>query len=227
MADQKAQRRERILAATRDLIAERGYREVTMRSIAERCEVSVPTLYNLCGDRQVLLFEAVSSHFTDLLFDTSGAGHKRAHNRVLAIAETCSEEMCRLPEYHRALLGVLVGSDAAQDLSASLTRILAAEMQVGLEEMRSAGDLANWADPAVLAQSVAGQLVITSFDWASGRLPDTGLRAGMVYGTSMLLLGVSSGRAATVFGRRARACQADALATGTEPTASGLDVMTA
>lgn len=208
MSRQKEQRRELILAAARDLIAECGYREVTMRAIAERCGVSIPTLYNLCGDRQALLLEAVASQFTDLLLGTSAAGATRGHEKVLAIAETCSAEMSKLPEYHRALLGVLVGSDAAQDLSANLTLMLSTELQIAIEEMRSAGDLARWADPAALARSVAGQLVIISFDWASGRLGDQGLRDAMVYGASLVLLGVSSGRAAQEFERCAAASQA-------------------
>lgn len=211
MARQKAQRRELILSAARDLITERGYREVTMRAIAERCGVSIPTLYNLCGDRQALLFEAVSSHLSGVLLDTSVVSTKRGHEKVVAIAEAISAEMCRMPEYHRTMMGVLAGSDSAHELSAGLSRLLAAEFEHALDEMKASGHLAPWADPGPLARSVAGQVVIVSAEWASGTLPDSRLRAAMVFGVSLVLLGVAEGKAAAALRRHAKACQAAAL----------------
>lgn len=50
VAEQRLERRARILAAVRELLAERGWREVTIRDLARHCRVSVPTLYNQFGD---------------------------------------------------------------------------------------------------------------------------------------------------------------------------------
>jgi len=229
MAEQKAQRREQILAAARDLIAERGYRDVTMRAIADRCGVSVPTLYNLCGDRRTLMFEAVSTNLSGMLGDISTASPKQGHQKVAAIAEACSSAMCRQPDYHRTMMGVLAGGDGAYDLSANLSRILAAEIQVAIEEMRSSDELESWADPAALAHSVAGQIVAVSSNWASGALSDQSLRAAMVYGVSIVLLGVATGRAADAIQQRVQSCQADALAgiTHAGPVRQGESVRTA
>lgn len=221
MAEQKAQRREQILAAARDLIAERGYMDVTMRSIADRCGVSIPTLYNLCGDRRTLLFEAVSSNLADVLVDIPETAPTRGHRKVVAIAEAISVEMCRRPAYNRTMMGVLAGSEAAYELSANLSRLLAAEIEVGIDEMRAAGELASWANPAALAHAVAGQIVATSSDWASGALADRNLRSAMVYGVSIVLLGVAEGKAAAAVRRLARACQADALPGIPDPASAG------
>ena len=59
MDEQMRERRGRILEAARELLAERGYAAVTVRELAERCGVSVPTLYNRFESKDALIAEAV------------------------------------------------------------------------------------------------------------------------------------------------------------------------
>ena len=54
--EQKAERRSRILAAAREIIAESGYPELTMRDLARQARVTVPTIYNLIGSKEAVLF---------------------------------------------------------------------------------------------------------------------------------------------------------------------------
>ena len=61
LEDQKAERRARILASARRLIAERGFDGLTMRDLAAASRVSVPTLYNLFGGKQALLLGELES----------------------------------------------------------------------------------------------------------------------------------------------------------------------
>jgi len=70
VTEQKLERRARILAAARELIAQRGYEALSMRELAAHCRVSVPTLYNQFGGKQALLAAAVESHFAGLLAGT-------------------------------------------------------------------------------------------------------------------------------------------------------------
>ena len=55
LARQMAERRQRILAAAREIIAGRGYEALTMRELARASRVTVPTLYNLIGGKQAVL----------------------------------------------------------------------------------------------------------------------------------------------------------------------------
>ena len=66
---QREERKRRILEVARQLIAEHGYDGVTMRDLAEKSLVSVPTLYNLFGAKNELLLAAVESYFADLMGD--------------------------------------------------------------------------------------------------------------------------------------------------------------
>lgn len=52
-------RRRQILEAARGLIETRGYDALTMRNLANESRVTVPTIYNLIGNKEQVLFEAV------------------------------------------------------------------------------------------------------------------------------------------------------------------------
>ncbi|RYG25556.1 MAG: TetR family transcriptional regulator, partial [Burkholderiales bacterium] len=51
-----------IFAGTRRLIAQRGLLKVTMRHLAEEGDASIQTLYNLVGDRERIIVEALKEH---------------------------------------------------------------------------------------------------------------------------------------------------------------------
>ena len=74
VTQQREERRQRILEVARLLMADRGYDGVTMRELAEKSLVSVPTLYNLFGGKNKLLFAAVESYFLDLMRNAERAG---------------------------------------------------------------------------------------------------------------------------------------------------------
>ena len=54
-----AERRERILEAAREIIADKGYEALTMRDLARASCVTVPTVYNLVGSKDRVLLAAV------------------------------------------------------------------------------------------------------------------------------------------------------------------------
>src|SRR5262245_6474359 len=60
--EHKAERRARIGKAARQLIAERGYEGLTMRDLAQKARVAVPTLYNLFGSKDAILIAELEAH---------------------------------------------------------------------------------------------------------------------------------------------------------------------
>ncbi|MGH9362599.1 MAG: TetR/AcrR family transcriptional regulator, partial [Thermoanaerobaculia bacterium] len=70
LEEHKAERRARILAAARELIAERGYEGLTMRDLAHASRVSVPTLYNLFGGKQAILLGELEETFERVVAST-------------------------------------------------------------------------------------------------------------------------------------------------------------
>src|SRR6266496_2898308 len=68
--EHKAERRARIGRVARQLVAERGYAGLTMRELAQKARVAVPTLYNLFGSKDAILLaelEASARHVASQL----------------------------------------------------------------------------------------------------------------------------------------------------------------
>jgi AcrR family transcriptional regulator len=209
VTEQLLERRARILAAVRELVAERDWREVTVRDLARRCRVSVPTLYNQFGGKDGLLAAAALGHFGELLARTVREAGPGGWRRLIAIVARCAENMASQSAYHRSLLeafAVARETGPVQDgFVGDLSRALAAE----LDEMRRQGQLEDWIDAPLLAGQITAACVSASASWVRGALGDDGLRAAMLHAASLLLLAAARGDARRGLERAARLAQAE------------------
>jgi AcrR family transcriptional regulator len=206
---QREDRKERILEAARQLIAERGYEAVTMRDLAEHGLVSVPTLYVLFGSKQELLLAAVESYFTDLLDKVEVFTSEHGLSRILSLAETLSRETPRHAAYARSLMDFMGTASESGGLNDLVMHQLSDEITAALSQMKKKRQLAAWADLRPLGDRLAGQMSMTTFAWARHQLSDESLRGAMLYGTSVTLLGLSRGQAKKILEALVREHQRD------------------
>ena len=207
VTEQKLERRERILEAARQLIAEHGYDGLTMRDLASHCRVSVPTLYNQFGSKGALLTYAVEAHFGGLL---SRAHTQRAHGvrRLVGVVDVCTEEMLRIPRYYRSLMSAFLGTAETVPLQATLARELSTAIGETLAEMQQREQLEAWASPAVLARQITAACIASCIVWSLGGLDDRSLRAAMVHAATAMTLGAASGSTRGALEREVRKAQA-------------------
>ena len=192
-SEQKQERRRRILEAAREIIAERGYQALTMRDLAAASRVTVPTIYNLVGSKEAVLSCAVSERTASFIAAIAAAQTRTPASGILAVVEANCAELLRLPEYYQSLLRLLLGSPNARDLRDGVTTAVVDSFGRGLEQMRAAGELAEWADVEALAVQLGSHLRITALDWAAGNSEDQAMRAASLLGTSLMILGLASG----------------------------------
>lgn len=191
--EQKAERRERILGSAREMIGARGYESLTMRDLARTARVTVPTIYNLIGGKEAVLFAAVEDQTARFLAAIENDGKASAGSRALTVIDSCTREMLRMPRYYRSLLGILLRSESARKMRDLVDRALIGEFETALEQMRDAGELVDWVDPATLARSLTIQLEFTSMRWAGGELDSKQLPDAAIYGVGLMLLGAATG----------------------------------
>ena len=146
---QMAERRERILEAARSIIAERGYEGLTMRDLAHSSRVTVPTIYNLVGSKEQVLFAAVEQ--TTGSFVSSLA---RAPGDVIAVVDAAVSELLRMPRYYRALLLVLLTKEAAGPARRHADQALANQLGAALDELLVIGRDAQHHEVAQQLQQV-------------------------------------------------------------------------
>jgi AcrR family transcriptional regulator len=210
---QMAERRQRILAAAREIIAARGYEALTMRELARASRVTVPTLYNLIGGKQAVLAAAVEEQTARFAARIERRGGPSPAVQLLSVIDACVDELLRLPAYYRTLLRLLYGSDAAASVRRAVDRALGAELAHALAELAHAGGLATWADERALLESLRSQLGASALRWAGGGLADAAFRATASYQACLTLLGVTRGRSHAALARAARAAQPRVAAT--------------
>lgn len=192
-AEQRAEREARILEAARGLIAEAGYEGVTIRELARRSRVSVPTLYNLFGDKDALLVRAVGDQLGEFLERVRPARDARGVERLLAIPEMAGRAMRREARYSRAVISVFVGSGRIGHVMETVSAALTAELAGALADMARESGLEPWVDARALAERLVSHHVMVCMQWAGGQIPSRALEATLVYGLCMAVAGAARG----------------------------------
>jgi AcrR family transcriptional regulator len=210
LAEQMAERRERILSAAREIIGERGYEALTMRELARRSRVTVPTIYNLVGGKEELLFAAVEEQTARFVASIGRVDAATPATRVLAVVEASSRELLRMPGYYRSLLRLLFSSPGVDPERATVSQALETALEHAVAELERTGELAAWADPRVLVERLLAHLVFTSVQWAGGEVDREGLPAASVYEACLLLMAVTEGAPRRELEKIARDVQARA-----------------
>jgi len=186
-------RRERILEAAREIIAERGYEGLTMRDLAVLSRVTVPTLYNLVGGKDAVLFAAVEEQTERFVRAIESSRGRSPAAGAIAVADASVRELLRQPRYYRTLLRLLYTSDAAEPVSREVNRALREQFADAIDALDQAGDLAAWIDRKTLAERLGAHLGLVSLEWAGGTYSAETFRAVALFDASTTLLAVCEG----------------------------------
>lgn len=215
LQEQKAERRARILAAARRLIAERGFDGLTMRELAHASRVSVPTLYNLFGGKHALLVGELEETFDRVVAGMRAARGDTFVERVVAGCEAANDDFLSVPSYSRALIHLTLVSHEQRELRREVGRRYVAMMAETLREAQAAGEIAEFVDPPAIAARAYAHYVATMIQWALGDIDDDGLRTATVLGECLMLLGIARGHAVGELERRVKELQGGGAAAPT------------
>jgi AcrR family transcriptional regulator len=211
LSRQMAERRQRILAAAREMVAARGYEALTMRELAQASRVTVPTLYNLIGGKEAVLAAAVEEQTARFLSRIERRRGASPAARLLSVIDACTRELLALPAYYRTLLHLLYRAEAAGPVRARVDEALGGELASALAGIAGAGELVAWAEERSLLRSLRSQLGASALAWAAGALSDADFPADAAYQACLTLLGVTTGRSHAELERAARELQTPRL----------------
>jgi AcrR family transcriptional regulator len=193
MTQQKQERGERILEATRELLAERGYSQITVRELARRCGVSVPTLYNRFGGKDELIAQAVRSRFSQVLASVEDDEEPVGHPRLMALVARVADGIIELADYHRALLQAFSQVRETGVIHQSLAQELVSALAGQLHEMRRRRQLSDWVDLDVLTAQITTACIAATVSWSAGGVSDAGLRPFMEHSVGLILVASTRG----------------------------------
>lgn len=190
---QMEERRLRILDAARRLIAEGGFDGLTMRQLAESARVSVPTVYNLVGNKYLLLEALVREQLSKALTAMSAVPPNLGIVDYLALMPGIAHDvLLENPRYSRALIQVFLTAEESAPARRELDRRCLEVMAAAVSAGRSAGELAGWADPSCVASALYAIFVSALIGWAGGEIEESELRARTRLGMALVLLGLTT-----------------------------------
>ena len=206
--DNKAERKRRIVAAARRLIAEHGYDGLNMRALADAARVSVPTLYNLFGSKHAILAAEMQDAFGSVAAALDVKKRGDAVERAATLLQAGIKNLVAVPGYYRELVHVMLTSREPDELRRSIEDQYVALMAGNLRAGQADGELEGWFDADVLARQMFFTFMMVVLGWARGEVDDDGLRQIATYGQSMLLVAVARGDTRARLVERVRRLQA-------------------
>jgi len=193
--EHKADRKARILAEARRLIARHGFEGLTMRDVADAARVSVPTVYNLVGNKYALVEALVEEHFADFI---SALGAEPPGDglveQVLAVWRASHRLLLATPAYTRALVHVFLTTEDASPIRRVMDQRSVDMMAETLRAAQRSGELVSWVDPVVVSRTMYGIYVHKVIGWAANEIDDEGLPVFVTLGWALILLGLARGR---------------------------------
>lgn len=192
LEEHKAERRARILATARKLLATRGYDGLTMRELAAEARVSVPTLYNLFGSKDAILVAEMEASAVKIARSILTSGDS-FFARCSAAFDTGMRLIEDDPALFRAVTKMFLTSQDAQPMRQRVEDNFVAVMQSNLTAAKAAGQLADWAEPAVVARHIFALYMSAFMVWSMGELELEDFRAIALSGSCHLLAGVTRG----------------------------------
>lgn len=202
--EHKAERRGRIMAAARRLVVERGYDGLTMRDLARAARVSVPTLYNLFGSKDAILVAELEASAVRIASRLTSGGDS-FFERGMASFDAGMALIEESPELYRAAMRMFMTSPETAPMRRRVEDGYIAIMAANLSAAKAAGQLADWAEPAIVARHMFGLYVSAFLAWGGGELDLPSFRAAALSGLCHLLIGVARGSFATEVEERIRA----------------------
>ncbi len=188
-------RRQRILAATRELVGELGYDGTIMRDVAVRARVSPTTLYNLYNTKDELLLaalrEEVTRSFQQALEQTEGPGYERLLRHLHHVASQTREA----PAFVEAITRALLQARAGDPLVEFLLHRTRDSVQESLAAMAEREELKAGADTEALAVALGGAFWASFMLWNKGMIELEALETFLIRSYLSVLIPIARGRA--------------------------------
>jgi AcrR family transcriptional regulator len=190
--EHKAERRERIGKAARQLVVERGYEGLTMRELAQKARVAVPTLYNLFGSKDAILVAELEAS-ARVIASSLSLGGDSFFARGVATFEAGTRMVEDQPDFYRECMHMFLTSTETAEMRHRIEDGYIALMASNLAAAKAAGQLADWAEPEIVARHMFALYISILIAWGLGEVDLPTFRIAALSGMCHLLAGVARG----------------------------------
>jgi AcrR family transcriptional regulator len=190
--EHKAERRDRIGKVARQLVVERGYEGLTMRELAQKARVAVPTLYNLFGSKDAILVAELEASARQIASSLPLAGDS-FFQRGMATFEAGMRMVENQPDFYRECMFMFLTSTTTAEMRHRMEDGYIMIMASNLVAAKAAGQLADWAEPEIVARHMFALYCSILIAWGLGEIDFPTFRIAAQSGVCHLLAGVARG----------------------------------
>ena len=168
-----------------------GFDSFSMRELAERAEVSVATLYNLCGSKAGILSGLMESTLAELARASGRGPRADALRQANHIVESAVDIFVARPSLHRPLLRELLAGKSS-DTTAVVARLCRQRLQDclarGVRDRLLASDLRT----DLLAHQILISFAAVLDLWTQEVIDDDGFRHQSLHSLQLFLLAAAA-----------------------------------
>ena len=176
-SDQMGERRRRMIAVAKEMIAESGGEGFTIRDLTRRAGVSVTVVYSAYGDKEGLLAAAIQDFYDNLPLARRRAA--TTVDRMLREIDAAARIILDNRAYSRAVAQLYFSPTADDRIYRTIREIAVVTFLPWLEQARARGETVPGVPIEALTATLANDRWAVIFDWARGRVPDDRLARRM------------------------------------------------
>lgn len=200
----KAERRQKIMQAARELIRETGDMNLSMRELARRAEVSVATSYNLFGSKRAVVV-AVLEDERDFTERFNKLKVTNAIERIFDAHTLAYGYFVQDPDFYRPLWRMLLDTSTKDDsglMSPERQAQARADWHVALNLAQDEGLLSRAMPVDILERLLSHHAGGNLLAWATGNLATEDLLASVGLGYAMILKATATPEGSNIIDRK-------------------------
>lgn len=186
----KAERRQKIMSAARDMIRETGDMNLSMRELARRAEVSVATSYNLFGSKRAVVM-AVLEDERDFVQKYHKLNVADTIERIFVAYELAYGYFVQDPDFYQPLWRALLTAGVKEDDTGLVSPERQAQTRAAWHALLIAAQEEGLLSPDMpvgpLERTLSHMAGGTLLSWATGTLETEDLMASVGLGYAMIL----------------------------------------
>ncbi|MCW1384484.1 TetR/AcrR family transcriptional regulator [Novosphingobium sp. KCTC 2891] len=183
------ERRKRLLRVARQMIAEKGIENFSVRQLCQRAQVAQRTLYNAFHNKDRMIALAIREAFDDfndhVRYRTDENTLRGMLDRTIAI----NRRNFKVRNYTKAIVSIYFGHGTPRDVWETLRDMSVAGGRAWLDAMEERGELQSWISPDHFVTTMANLQYATINNWTLGRLSDEEYIPAMVERMLLLIIG--------------------------------------
>ena len=188
-------RRRRLLKEARQMIAESGLENFSVRELCLRAGVAQRTLYNAFSNKDRVIAIAIRQAYDDF---NANVRHKTDPNTIEGVLDrtiAINRRNFRVRNYTKAVCAIYFGPTTPRDVWETLQQMSLNRIHEWLSVMRSKDQLQSWVRIDHFADTMANVQYATINDWCLGRLSDDEYLPHLTESMLLLIVGAVQGEA--------------------------------